>query len=259
MLYTVFITLANWSSDEKKKEQTHKNRRTVTEQPKQNMVLLLKFGHWEKLQKKHPVTTTWRTLSHTHITRSLYLHSQKKIKNKKTCTFSGCSSCLVEETTGNIHKQTTTRCLRAEHRPTQTELSVLPLWFCRTMAHQLFRNLPDFHTGNKKLAFKTRVQCTSVPYGIQAYNLSLCHSNKFPVCKVLRTTVHVKWFYIMPSALFLLVIIVETICLVHKMQGVWPLHIPGSWKFQEEHKHRTETVLCWFLGWTFRKDLSAYF
>lgn len=90
-------------------------------------------------------TSTWCTHSRSHITLT-----SPYITHINMRTFLGSGSCLVEETTGNIHKQTTTRCLRAERRPTQTELSVLPLCFCRGMTRQSSIKLPTLHTGHKK-------------------------------------------------------------------------------------------------------------
>lgn len=140
------------------------------------------------------------------LTRPHHTLASPYITHINMCTFSGSGSRLVEDTTGNIHKQTTTRCLRAERRPTQTELSVLPLCFCRAMTRQSSINLPAPHIGNKKhyqwipecsnqfslyqgrpstsnhMGFRGAVHLISI-WKRAACN-RLCQSNTFPACKM---------------------------------------------------------------------------
>lgn len=97
------------------------------------------------------------TLTHPHHTLT-----SPYITHTNMCTFSGPGSSLMEETTGKIHKQTTTRCVGAERRPTQTELSAIPLCFCRAMTRQSSINLLTLQIGNWK-NYQWRPRCSNQP------------------------------------------------------------------------------------------------
>lgn len=109
------------------------------------------------------------TITHPHHTLTLSCMTDINM-----CTFSGSESSLAEETTGNIHKRTTTRCVGAERHPTQMELSATPLCFCTAMTRQSSINLPAPHIGKWKHR-QWRLQCSN-----QSFPLSGLPSNPEP-------------------------------------------------------------------------------